>query len=62
MTILKAIASFIGEILRSILPAIFKETKKPREIKTIGQDKELQNDINKSIEDSIDSSNITDNQ
>ena len=52
--LLKAIGAFLGELLKAIFPEILKASKKPKEVKTIGHDEELQDDINKSIEDSID--------
>lgn len=51
--ILQAIGQFIGMILKAVLPDLIKEGKKPKEVKTIGHDKDLQDDINASIEDQI---------
>lgn len=45
--ILAAIASFIGRILREILPAWFDEQRRQRKTKVIG--KKPINDVNESI-------------
>lgn len=52
--LLKAIGAFLGEILSAIFPHILEESKKPKTVKTIGHDEDLQDDINASIENQVD--------
>lgn len=47
------IAEFLGRILKHILPALFKEMKKPKKVKPIGGDNEVRNDIDNDIANSI---------
>lgn len=54
ISILKAIGAFLGAIFKAILPEIIKESKNPKEVKTIGRNEDLQDDINRSIEDDLD--------
>ena len=49
-SILSAIGAFLGQILKAIIPDLIKEGKKPRTAKPAGFDKDLQDDINSSIE------------
>ena len=53
MRIAALIAEFIGRILKWVLPDILKQGRKAREVKSAGFDKELEDDINKTIEDQI---------
>lgn len=50
-SVLAAIGAFIGSILKYIIPALFREGRKPREAKPAGFDEDLQNDIEKSIDE-----------
>jgi len=51
MSWLAAIGAFLGNFFKAILPELFAQAKKPRDVKVLGADKELQDDINSSIED-----------
>ena len=51
--LLKALGGFLAPILKAVLALLLQEGKKPREVKPAGYDEDLQNDINSSIEDSI---------
>ena len=51
MGILKAIGGFIGAVLKAILPALLREWKKPRDVKPIGHDPDIQDDISAGIEE-----------
>ena len=53
MRIAALIAEFIGRILKWVLPDLLKQGRKAREVKSAGYDKELESDINKTIEDQI---------
>ncbi len=50
------IAEFIGRILKHILPGLIAEAKKPKKVKLIGADDELQKDIDNAFTNSINSS------
>lgn len=49
MWVLKWLAEFIGRILKHILPELFKEVRKPTEVKPVGGDNEVRNDIDNDI-------------
>ena len=49
-----AIGRFIGAIAKAILPALIKESKKPKEIVPAGYDKELDADFDEGFESDID--------
>ncbi len=53
---LKWAATFIGTILKSILPGIMKQGRKPRDVSVGGFDEELKEDIDDSIEREIEDS------
>lgn len=53
-SILAAIGSFLGAVLKAILPDLLKKSQEPRDVENVGFDEELASDIDKSIEDSID--------
>ncbi len=48
------IAEFIGRILKHILPGLIAEAKKPKEVKMVGGDDEVHNDIINTIDDHLD--------
>jgi len=48
-----AIGRFLGEVLKPLLPQIFKEKQKPREVKQAGHDPELQKDMEAELERQI---------
>lgn len=43
------LAEFIGRILRHVLPALFEEMKKPKDVTMAGGDDEVRNDIDNDI-------------
>lgn len=47
------LAEFIGRVLRHILPALFKEMRKPTEVKPVGGSSEVRSDIDNDIANSI---------
>ncbi len=47
------IAEFIGRILKHILPGLIAEAKKPKKVKMIGADDEVQNSLDDDITNSI---------
>ena len=51
--ILGWIATFLGSILKAILPNLLKQGRKPRNVQPGGFDEDLQKDIESSIEDSL---------
>lgn len=53
MLVLTWIAEFIGRILKHILPGLIAEAKKPKKVKLIGADDEVQNSIDDDITNSI---------
>ena len=48
------IADFIGRILKHIIPTLFKEARKPKEVTMMGGDAEVHNDITDHITDTLD--------
>ena len=48
-----AIAEFIGRVLRHILPALFDEMKKPKDVTMAGGDDETSNALDNDIANSI---------
>ena len=52
-TFLKWIATFLGTILKAILPDLLKQGRKPRDVHVAGYDEEIENDISDSIEDEM---------
>jgi len=58
MRFLRGIAEWLGVLLRELLPAIFKEAKKPTETKPVGGDPDTIDAINGDIEDSLTEANI----
>ena len=53
MSILAKLAEFIGRILKHILPELFKEMRKPTEVKPVGGDSEVRNSIDTDITASL---------
>lgn len=51
MSWIAAIGAFLGKLLKQILPGLMNQARKPRKTDFSGHDKELDDDINKSIED-----------
>ena len=50
MSFLAALGSFLGSILKYILPELIDEWQKPRDVKVAGYSKELKKSQDKSIE------------
>ena len=48
--ILLLIASFLGTLLKHIIPTLLAEGKKPRKTRVVGNDPDLQADIKNSID------------
>ena len=53
VSILRAIAAFIGPLLKPFLTWLAKESRRPREVKPAGADPDLLDDIDKQIGDSL---------
>jgi len=51
---LSALATFLGKLLKEILPTLFKIGKAPREVKPVGNDSDLKKDINQEINNQLD--------
>ena len=47
------LAEFIGRILKHILPVLFKEMRKPTEVKPVGGNREVRDSIDADIARSI---------
>ena len=52
-TFLKWIATFLGTILKAILPDLLKQGRKPRDVHVAGYDEEIESDISDGIDDEI---------
>ena len=56
MKLLAGLARFLGQLLAPIFVALLREGKKPRKTEVHGNDADLQDSINDSIDDQISSS------
>ena len=48
-----AIGTFLGTILKAVLPTLLKEAKKPRSSQPAGYSKELKDDMDKQLRDQL---------
>ena len=55
MSILTTIVTLLGKFFAAILPAFIAEWKKPRSAEMVGDDPEIRDDIDATIESSLDS-------
>ena len=54
------IASFLGTILKKVLPALMKQGREARGVVSVGRDKELRDDMKKQFEKELNNDEATD--
>ena len=50
---MSALINFIVNLIGKIFPMILKESKKPKEVEVLGDDKEIKDDMHATLEDQI---------